>query len=295
MKGKCIVSSCGKAASKCCGSCGLVRHCSVECQKEDWKEHHKIFECVNMKKLSSVSLTEEEIYVVVDKIKIISCRLFANGEHERNIDLLKECIDFVRDSFCRLDCKDSHSMIRDGVKFNDITICHLLVNLGHVYFSMASSSETSNHAISYLSEARELLMQRKDVGKDDRDMWTLLFACDKDLGPLYAKIGQLDKAEYHAVQYVANARQYKGPDQADYLVAALSNLSTCLRLDESKYPESLAVAEEAYLIASKHYSPAHKMVMGASCEMISCLIKMKDYSTADTYCRMNYANECGRI
>ena len=59
---------------------------------------------------------------------------------------------------------------------------------------------------------------------------------------------------------------------------------------ESNLIEALALAEESYIIASKHYSPAHKMVLEASVPLISCLIDMKDYSTADTYCRMNYSN-----
>ena len=115
MEGKCIVINCGKAASKCCGSCGWVRYCSVECQKEDWKSCHKKKECVNFKNLSSVSLTEEEINAVVNRMTNIYYRLSANGEDERNIDLLKECIDFVQDHLGRLDCKDSHSMIGDGM------------------------------------------------------------------------------------------------------------------------------------------------------------------------------------
>ena len=244
---------------------------------------------MNMKKLSSVSLTEEKFTEVVYKMLIISYRLSANGEDERNIDLLKECIDFVRDRLGRLDCKDSHSMIGDSVKLNNIRLCRLLVDLGLVYFKMARSSESDNHGISYLFEAREMLVQRKDAGNDDMVIWELLFACDDHLCALYARRCQLEKAKYHAVQFVATARQYKGPDQADRLVRALSKLSVSLQF-ESNYPESLAVAEEAYLIASKHYSPAHRTVLQASHQMINCLIKMKDYSTADTYSRMNYSN-----
>ena len=92
MEGKCIVSSCGKAASKCCGSCGLVRYCSVECQKEDWKKIHKKMECVSMKSLASVSLTEEEIRDVADRISCISRRHLVIGEtrsEERRVG--KEC------------------------------------------------------------------------------------------------------------------------------------------------------------------------------------------------------------
>ena len=289
MEGKCIVINCGKAASKCCGSCGWVRYCSVECQKEDWKSCHKKKECVNIKKLSSVSLTEEEINAVVDRMTNIYYRLSANGEDERNIDLLKECIDFVQDHLGRLDCKDSHSMIGDGVILNHLTICRLLVNLGNVYYNMPSSCESDNHAISYLSEARKLLVQRKDAGKDDIDMWELFIACDDSLCTLYSRRFQLEKAKYYAVQFVATARQYKGSDQTDNLITGLSRLSVSLLL-ESKCPESLAVAEEAYLIASKHYSPAHRTVLEASRQMINCLIEMKDYSTADTYSRINYAN-----
>ena len=87
MEEKCIVISCGKAASKCCGSCGMVRYCSVECQKDDWKQHHKKDECVNMKKLASLNLTEEEIVDVVNKISCICGRLEGIGEAMRSSDI----------------------------------------------------------------------------------------------------------------------------------------------------------------------------------------------------------------
>ena len=289
MEGKCIVSGCGKAASKCCGSCGRVRYCSVECQKEDWKKCHKTSECVNMKKLSTVSLTEIEIADAVSRITRLSCRLLDAGEPERCTFVLKECIVFARDRLGRLDCKDSCSMIGGGVKLNHITICLLLVQLGVIYYNMPRSPETDNDTISYLSEALELLMQRKDVGKDGIRVLELRFACHEPLCNLYAKLGQLEISKYHAEQYAATARQYEGPDKVDYTMAALTFLSNSLRL-ESKYPEALAAAEESYLIASKKHSPAHKMVLVASRQMINCLIAMKDYSTADTYCRMNYSN-----
>ena len=91
------------------------------------------------------------------------------------------------------------------------------------------------------------------------------------------------------MESVATARQSTVADEVDYLIAALGMLSTCLR-NQLNLPEALAVAEESYIIASKHYSPAHKSVMRASVPLIDCLIDMKDYSTADAYCRMNYAN-----
>ena len=292
MDGKCIVSSCGKAASKCCGSCGLVRYCSTDCQKKDWKEHHKKSECLNLNKLNELSpgLTEKEIYDVVDRVSKMSDRLSPKGELVRSIHLLNEFVVFVRDRCGRLDCNDARSMIGDGVKLNNIPICRLLVKLGEIYFlNVQGSSESDNLVMSYLSEARELLIQRKDAGEDDMVMWKMLFLCDESLYHLYARRCQLEKAKYHAVHFVASARQYKGPDQVNNLIRALSKLSASLQL-ESDYPESLAVAEESYLLASKHYSPAHKMVLQASRPLIDCLTVMKDYSTADTYCRMNCAN-----
>ena len=163
MEGKCIVSSCGKAASKCCGSCGLVQYCSVECQKEDWKKHHKKEECVNMKKLASVSLTEKEINNVAERISCVSGRLEFIGEAKMSTDVFKECIDFVRDRLGRLDCDKSRSLIGDGVRLSHLTICNLLVNLGQIYFRMVHTSESDNHVISYTSEARELLVQ--EIGR----------------------------------------------------------------------------------------------------------------------------------
>ena len=289
MEEKCIVSSCGKAASKCCGSCGMVRYCSIECQKDDWKQHHKKDECVNMKKLASLNLTEEEIVDVVNKISCICGRLEGIGEAMRSSDIYKYCLNFARDRLGRLDCDGSPSLMRDGVRLNHLTICRLLINLGLVYFGMACSSESDSYCISYLSEARELLVQRRDAGMNEPEMWELLMSCDREIYQLYVERGQLEKAKHHSVECVATARQCNVPDQVDYLIEALGMLSRCLR-DECDFPGTLAIAEEEYLIASKHYSPAHKMVLQASNSLILCLIGMKDYSTADAYSRMNYAN-----
>ena len=289
MEGKCIVSSCGYAASKCCGSCGLVRYCSVECQKEDWKKGHKKKECVSMSKLASANLTEEEISDVADRISCISRRHLVIGEAKRSIDLYKECLDFVRDRLGRLNCDNSRSLTGDGVRLNHLMICRLLVDLGQVYFGMARSSENDNHCISYLSEARLLLVQRKEGGMDESEMWRLLMICDYRIYQWYVQRGQWEKAKHHCVEWVATARQCNVPDQIGYLIAALGMLSDCVRR-EGKYPEALAFAEESYIIASKHYSPAHKTVLEASGPLIKCLIALKDYSTADTYSRMNYGN-----
>ena len=289
MEGKCIVSRCGQAASKCCGLCGLVRYCSVECQKEDWKKHHKKEECVSMKRLASVNLTEKEIKDVADRISCICGRHLLLGEAKSSIDLYKECLDIVRDHLGRLYCDDSRSLTGDGVRLNHLIICRLLVDLGNVYFDMARSSETDRHCMSYLSEARELLVQRKDAGMNESEMWQLFYICDRKIGELYIQTGQLEKAKHHCVECVATARQCNVSDQVDYLITALGMLSSCLQSD-SKFEEALALAEESYIIASRHYSPAHKTVMEASGPLIRCLKAMKDYSTADAYSRMNYEN-----
>ena len=289
MEGICIVSSCGYSASKCCGSCGLVRYCSVECQKEDWKKGHKKKECVSMSKLASANLTEEEISDVTDRISCISRRHLVIGEAKSSIDLYKECLDFARDRLGRLNCDNSRSLTGDGVRLNHLMICRLLVDLGQVYFHIARSSESDDHGLSYISEARELLVQRKDAGMNETEIWPLLSICDHQIYQLYIERGQSEKAKHHCVEWVATARQCNVTNQIDYLITALRMLSTCVRL-ESCLPEALALAEESYILASKHYSPAHERVLEASGELIDCLIDTKDYSTADTYCRMNYAN-----
>ena len=289
MEGICIVSSCGKAASKCCGSCGLVRYCSVECQKEDWKKIHKKMECVSMKRLALVSLTAEEIRDVADRISCISRRHLVIGETKSSIDMYKECLDFVRDRLGQLYRDEFPSLTGYGGRLNHLIICRLLVDLGTVYFDMARSSETDSHCISYLSEARELLVQSKDAGMNDSEMWELLLSCGVRIYQLYTERGQWEKAKHHCVEWVATARQCNVSDQVQYLMTALGMLSFCVRY-ESKFEEALALAEESYMIASKHYSPAHRTVMEASGPLIDCLMAMKNYSTADSYCRMNYAN-----
>ena len=283
MERKCIVSSCGKAASKCCGLCGLVRYCSVDCQKEDWKKHHKINECVNMKNLISEPLIEQEYYDVAAKISSIANRHEVIGEYERSTDLYKDCIAFVRYHLGRSDRDKSSSLID-----NNLISC-LLVNLGKVYLDMERSSEIDSHCISYTSEARELLVQMKDAWTSDEDMWLLLMRCDRSLYELYNERGQSEKAKYHSVEYVATARHYKGPGHVEHQIRSLGTL-ICSARGECKHPEALALAEEAYIIASKHYSPAHRTVLQAGGQLIDCLIVLKDYSTADTYCRMSYAN-----
>ena len=244
---------------------------------------------MSIKKLASVNLNEKEINVVVDKVSCISERFLAIGDFKGSIDINRECLEFVRGSLGRLDFDDSPSLMRDGVRLNHLIICRQLVNLGEVYSRITRSSETDSHWISNMSEARELLMQRKDAGMNEPDIWQLLLMCDRKIYELYIRRGPLEKAKYHCVEWVATARQCNVPDQVDYLITALGMLSDCLRY-ECNFLEALPVAEESYTIASKHYSPAHKTVMRAAAPLIDCFIEMKDYSTADTYSRMNYAN-----
>ena len=289
MEGKCIVSSCGKAASKFCGSCGWVRYCSAECQKEDWKKRHKKLECVNLKKMYSENLTEELVIEVTDRISLISDRLSAIGEDVRSTDVLKECIDFARDRLGQLNRNNSSSLIGDCAKLNSITICRLLIKLGQLYFNMRSSSESDSLGKSYTLEARELLVQRRDAGMDDMETLTLFWGCDASLSHFHRRRSEIEKAEYHSAQCLATARQYNGPNKTDLMIGALELLSICLK-SQGKYPEALSAAQETYTIASKHYSLASDIVLRASLEMINCLIQMEDYSTADTYSRMNYEN-----
>ena len=289
MEGKCIVRGCGKAASKCCGSCGFARYCSIECQKDDWKKVHKKFECVNMKKLASAILTEEEISDVGDRISWICGRHLAIGEARRSGDIYMMCIDFVRRNLGPSDRDDSHRLTGDHVRPNHITLCRLLASLGQIYFHMARSPEIDSYCISITSEARELLVQMNDTVMNQQNLWPVLMHCETILIHLYSERGQSEKAKYHAVECVATARHYEGPEQASYLIEALGTLSSFLRV-ECNFPESLALAEESYIIASKLYSPAHRIVLEAGGKLIDCLTDMKDFSTADAYCRMNYAN-----
>ena len=200
MEGKCIVSSCGKAASKCCGSCGWVRYCSVECQKEDWKKIHKKYECVSMKKLASVNLTEKEISNIASRVSRISVRHMGIGEAKSSIDMRKECLDFARDRLGRLYCGDSRSLTRDGIRLdhlNHLLICQMLVGLGQTYFNIARSSDSDDHGLSYLYEARELLVQRKDAGMNEPEIWEMLSMCVGQIYLLYRERGQREKEKHH--------------------------------------------------------------------------------------------------
>ena len=205
-----------------------------------------------MKKLSTTALTENEINDVANKISRMCGRLKIIGEDGRIIHLLKEFMDFVRDRLGRLDSEDSRSLI------GDLTISRLLVHLGDIYFDMQRSYENDSHVISYMSEARELLMQMRDAGMNQIVIAQLLMRCDTCLYGIHKGRGQMEKAKYHSEQCVATARVYKGEDNIHYLHHALSLLSD-FYLSLHMYPEALAVAEEAYLIASKQYSPSHKL------------------------------------
>ena len=92
----------------------------------------------------------------------------------------------------------------------DVIICRLLVNLGNIYFDMQRSSENDSYVMSYMSEARELLMQSRDTGMDTIDIAQMLMRCDTCLYTIHRQRGQIEKAKYHAEECVATARRYKG-------------------------------------------------------------------------------------
>ena len=207
-----------------------------------------------MKKLALVNLTEDEIDDMSRRISYISYRLKGIGEAKRSVDIYMECIDFVRDRLGRLGCDDSLSLTGDDLRLNHFIICRLLIDLGTVYLQMACSSGTDSRCISYLSEARELLLQRRDAGMNEAYMWQLLLICDIHIYKLYLQSRQGEKAKYHAVEWVATARQCDSPNQVEYLSTALNMLS-CSFGRECNFAEARALAEESYTIASRHILP----------------------------------------
>ena len=287
MEGKCIVSNCGNAASKCCGLCGWIRYCSVGCQRADWKQCHKRDECVSLKLLATESLSEDEIEVVADKMSHMSTRLSAAGDPVRGVDLLKSCIEFARLRFGQLNRKDSPRLTGESAKLNKLTICNLLIDLSIVYDDLTTSFGNQNHGISIALEAHQLLLERKDAGLDD--MWSLLSKSEQCLAISYSFLNDIENSKYYAEQCVANARQYKGENEFNVLHTALNQ--GCLNyMHQSNFPSALALAEEKYVLVSSKYSPAHRIVLKASILLIECLLRMEDYSTAETYCMMNYEN-----
>lgn len=287
MEGKCIVKSCSGAASKCCGSCGWARYCSIKCQKEDWKAGHKMKQCINIKTLILVPLSEKEIDLVATKMTTSFFRLEAAGELSRGVTLLKECLEFTRNRLDQLHNNDSHSSNKNGKQHINMTTIKLLLQLSFVHRDMSPSSESEDYALSYSLEAREMMVRRKDSGIND--IWTLLSSCDQHIYFIYNRKGDPEKAKYHILECVASARRITDPDQAEALCPALTMYSMLLQR-EGKVREALATAEEAYIFASKTHNPAHKLVLKTSYQVIECLIKLKDYSTADGYCRMMYEN-----
>lgn len=57
--------ACTETKTQVCGHCGLVRYCSKECQKEDWKDHKEVCQVITqhlkLKKKSPKQVAIEEL------------------------------------------------------------------------------------------------------------------------------------------------------------------------------------------------------------------------------------------
>ena len=286
MQDVCIKSNCGNAASKCCGSCGGVWYCSSECQKDDWKEVHKS-ECVDVKKLSAIELTGAEIVKVANKMLKAADRLGSSGLTMRAVDSLEKCVVFARHHLRDSIPGKQYFILRNGTEVDNEMICHIYESLV-IFYASFSQAEHSDRMLPFVSEARRLLVDMEDAGMDIEI--ESLRQCDALLGWIYSDRGEMGKSVYHHEQSLASARQCKGPNHISIICDAMMILSHRYAQQDGRLPEALSLAEEAYTIASEVYSPVHREVQGAAVAMIDCLFCMKDYSRAETYCRINYEN-----
>ena len=287
MQDICIKSNCGNAASKSCGSCGGVRYCSSECQKNDWKEVHKN-ECVDVKKLFAMDLTEIEIKKAVYKMLKVVERLESLGQETRAIDSCEKCVVFAQHHLGDNIPGKQYFILRNGTKVDSELMCVIYQYLVRLYERILRPGlDVANRMFPFVSEARRLLVDRRDAGININN--ESLYVCDRQLSRICSEQGELDKSVNHYELGLVAARQCKGPDHMRIVFDASINLSRAYG-EDGRLPEALSLAEEAYTIASGMYSPVHRLVQEAAVHMIDCLFYMKDYSRAETYCRINYEN-----
>jgi hypothetical protein len=134
--------------------------------------------------------------------------------------------------------------------------------------------------------ARQMLEHR-----DRSDYSTLhrLLQCERKITAAYNVKGQHDVAVTHSEQCLMFSRLMTGEHRISFEYLALGLCAIVRRL-QSRLPEAIELAEEAYILISGAFGPVHPDVQNAASTLIQLLIANGDYSRADDYARMNYEN-----
>jgi tetratricopeptide (TPR) repeat protein len=110
---------------------------------------------------------------------------------------------------------------------------------------------------------------------------------ERNMGLIYIRRSQFDRAENHCQQALIFAKLYEGEeeDKIDLVCEALKT-SYNFHSHQGNYDEVLIFAEEAYNCVAIAYNPVHPKVQNAASTLIECLIYKGDFDNAETFAHM---------
>ena len=280
MADRCHLVGCDSVGTKRCSACEVASYCSVSCQREDWKVHKR--SCVNISKLPTTLLPLSELNKSMAKMYDLQDILESQGRVKEAITLLERYLEFLEHQYGVQVEGSSHYRRSNGDLCDNVPLIAIRIMIATKY----NSIENADAALAHGKKTRQML-EHNDRSNDS----TLLSLCSTEriVADAYRIRQQLDAAEYHCEQSLMFARLIKGEGRITEEYRSLLMFSD-LRRFQSRYPEAIDFAEQAYILVSGTYGPVHPAVQGAASQLIQHLIANGDYSRADDYCRMNYEN-----
>jgi tetratricopeptide (TPR) repeat protein len=110
---------------------------------------------------------------------------------------------------------------------------------------------------------------------------------ERNMGVIFSRRNQFDRAENHCQQALSYARLFEGKEEEKTeLVCRALKILYELRRNQGNYDEALTFAEGAYNCVAIAYNPVHPKVQKAASLLIECLICKGDFDHAETFAQM---------
>jgi tetratricopeptide (TPR) repeat protein len=278
----CKRPKCALLGTAHCSACQNEWYCSVECQRENWKDH----KITCGKRL----LTESELITFLDDTYKVARNFDQTDRNERNINLLKNAILIAEYQFGDWVQGKCFRQLKNGVVFeNDLPLFRIREILTEHYVNEGTAT-SFDIALGYALETRTQLEMRC-TNDEDRDVFLeRICQVNTQLGDIYMKTIQYEESLHHYEEALAAARHcsHENDRKLLILVPALQSMANILNLMVTK--EGAKYAEEAYLIVSGEHGPEHPDVQGAANYLIDSYLRMNNFVDAERFARINY--EC---
>jgi MYND finger len=276
MSKPCKGENCKLHGSSRCSACQNVWYCSVECRRDNWKDH----KITCGKELLSES---ELVTFFIDAMTAVG-KLDLEDKRGTNIKYLKGVVLVAEYQFGDQVPGETFRRLKNGIMFkNDWVLIHLRETLTGSYMNLDTDS-SYDIALGYAWETRTLLEIRRS-NNDDRDFFFhFINRVYTQLGNILKRALRYKDALYLMQEALTAARHLE--HDPTRLTDALSNVAIINGLLKSE--EITNNAQEVYNLLSGQHGPEHPDVQDAATAVINGFLAVGNFVDAERFARMNY-------